>query len=275
MRNPIWRIRALVIVTLLFWQCGESATGPKQRTLRERLIGTWYSVEEQDSSESDVMVLQFRDDGFMTLREISFQEGGSLQWESLYARWELENDSLTVAPVRDEDGSSSPSVTVMIAFEDEALILPEPDSDERYTFQPGGIPPEAIPEGNALHGTVTYSDGPYYWILVAAYKFESRDGGEDVSLVDHGGAILLVGGEWDIWGLDDGAWFISATVFGEDGDAVAGSIIVSEAGDAIPVTVNGIINETVSLADFDGISLEGGQQVVTGIDIVLRAPGQP
>ena len=124
-------------------------------------------------------------------------------------------------------------------------------------------------------GTVTYSDGPYYGILVAAYKFESRDGGEDVSLVDHGGAILLVGGEWDIWGLDDGAWFVLATVFGEDGDAVAGSIIVSEAGDAIPVTVNDIINETVSLADFDGISLEGGQQVVTGIDIVLRALGQP
>ena len=87
------------------------------------------------------MVLQFRDDGFMTGREISFQERGSLQWERLYARWELENDSLTVAPVRDEDGLSSPSFTVMIAFEDEALILLDSDSDDRVTFQPGGIPP--------------------------------------------------------------------------------------------------------------------------------------
>ncbi len=275
MRNPIWRIRALVMVTLLFWQCGKTATGPEQQTLRERLIGTWWrQADEPESSGVDAVVLRFRDDGFMTSRLISFQEGGSQEWEVLYARWELENDSLTITLVQDEDGLSSLSFTVMIAFEDEALILPEPYSDERYTYQPGGIPPEAIPEGNALSGTVTYSDGPYNGILVAAYKFESRDGGEDVFLVDHGGAVLLVGGEWDIWGLDDGVWFVWATVFGEDGDAVAGSIVVSEAGDVIADVMLEDL-ETISLADFDGIPLEGGQQVVTGIDIALKAPGRP
>ena len=78
----------------------------------------------------------------------------------------------------------------------------------------------------------------------------------------------------DIWGLDDGVWFVWATVFGEDGDAVAGSIVVSEAGDVIADVMLEDL-ETISLADFDGIPLEGGQQVVTGIDIVVRAPGRP
>ena len=281
MRNPIWRIRALVIVALLFITGSAAA----QEVTREQLIGTWWSPE--DDSESVVVVLQFRDDGFMTGREISFQERGSLQWEFLYARWELENDSLTVAPIRDEDGSSSPSFTVMIAFEDEALITGDPDGDERHTFQPGGIPPEALPEGNALHGTVTYSDGPYYGIIVAVFKLESPDGSEDVFPVVHGAAVLFEQGEWDIWGLDDGVWFVLAAAFEEDGPAVASSIIASEAGDVIvgpsAVVVSDFdldqlpseldVIEKRSFADFDGISLEGGRQVVTGLDIVLRASG--
>ena len=269
MRNPIWRIRALVMVTLLFI-AGPAAA---QETLRERLIGTWWRPE--DESESVGMVLRFRDDGFMTIRKMFSFEGGSSQYETLYARWELENDSLTVAPIRDEDGSSIPSFTVMIAFEDEALILPELDSDERYTFQPGGIPPEAIPEGNALSGTVAYSDGPYYGIVVVAFKFESGE------VFQGSRAALLVEGEWELFGLEDGVWFVGAFVFREEDDTiVASAFIVSEAGDVIVVPVEDddfgffFFNaDFADFADFDGISLEGGQQVMTGIDIVLRAPG--
>ena len=146
-----------------------------------------------------------------------------------------------------------------------------------------------------MHGTVTYSDGPYYGIIVAVFKLESPDGSEDVFPVVHGAAVLLEQGEWDIWGLDDGVWFVLAAAFDEDGSAVAGSIIASEAGDVIVGPVEQIIDEISavvfsdldpdqppseldviekrSFADFDGISLEGGQQVVTGLDIVLRASG--
>ena len=82
MRLLIWRIRALVMVTLLFWQCGKTATGPEQQTLRERLIGTWWrQADEPESSGVDAVVFRFRDDGFMTSRLISFQEGGSQEWE--------------------------------------------------------------------------------------------------------------------------------------------------------------------------------------------------
>ena len=212
MRLSIWRIRALVVATLLFWQCGESATGPEQQTLRERLIGTWHVIVEQDSSEPDeepdeVGILRFRDDGTMTLSILQ----GSFYVQVLYARWELEKDSLTLILVRSLDELDSSSSSAMIAFEDEALIIVDPDSDERYTYQSGGIPPEAIPEGNALHGTVTYSDGPYDGIMIGAFKFES----EDASLYEHGAAFLLVPGEWEIWGLEDGAWFVGAAVYRE------------------------------------------------------------
>ncbi len=281
MRSPVWRIRAFVIVALLFWQCGQTATGPEQQTLRERLIGTWWSpADESDSLELVGLVLRFRDDGFMTIRGM-LEGTGSFQWEMLYARWELENDSLTVAPIREPDRSPRPSFIVMIAFEDEALILPmialdfedgalilpELDSDERITFQPGGIPPEAIPEGNALHGTVTYSDGPYDRLLVLALKPESGE------VFEGSVAVLLVEGEWELFGLEDGTWFVEAQAFREGDGVIAADIIVNEAGDAIPVPVGD--NDLSDLADFDGIPLEGGDQVVTGIDIVLRAPGQP
>ena len=282
MRLPIWRIRALAIVTLLFITGSAAAQG----TTREQLIGTWWIPT--DESESVGGVWRFRDDGIMTVRIMYSPSAlGSIQTaDNLYARWELENDRLTVTPVRlwgnfDPSGLSR---TFMIAFEDEALILTEPDSDERYTFQPGGIPPEAIPEGNALHGTVAYSDGPYHWIEVGAFKLEKD--GEDVFAVLGAAAILLVEGEWEFFGLDDGAWFVVAFAVyeGEEGEDnyVASGIIASEAGDVIdgPI-VDGIFSDggdevldiKILLAGFNGILLGGGQQVVTGIDIVLRAPG--
>ena len=60
----------------------------------------------------------------------------------------------------------------------------------------------------------------------------------------------------------------------EGAHVVASSLVVSEAGDVIADVMEEDI-ETIPFADLPGISLEGGDQVVTGIDIVLRAPGQP
>ena len=274
MRSPIWRIRAFVIVALLFWQCGQTATGPEQQTLRERLIGTWYTAD-QDSSEFDgVGIFRFRDDGIMTAGVFA----GSYELQLYSGRWELEGDSLTLTDVRfltpDEDTDLSEfDMPAMITFEDEALILTDPAGGERLIFQPG-IPPQAIPEGNALHGTVTYSDGPYDEILVVARKFENEGAPPDV----HGAAFLLVGGEWQILGLDDGVWFVQAVAFRDD-TMVAGSLVVSKEGDVIAgVNVDPFMEEenvTIPFADHPGIPLEGGDQVVAGIDIVLRAFGTP
>ena len=83
MRFPIFSIRALVIVTLLF------IAGPvaAQETTRERLIGTWWFsasqlADESESSEfgDSVIIVQIRDDGIMTFNF----EGGSYQFQMVY-----------------------------------------------------------------------------------------------------------------------------------------------------------------------------------------------
>ncbi len=285
MRFPIWRIHALVMVALLFIAGSAAAQG----VTREQLIGTWWNSQRHElldllgvSAPGGGIVWRFRDDGSMTYSIMAIM-AGSYQFQILYARWELEDDRLTLIPLSSLFGPG-PSFTVMIAFEDEALIIPDPYSGERITFQPGGIPPEAIPEGNALSGTVTYSDGSYDWIAVLPYKFENwhevwGDDGDDLLSYfpspPYGGAFMYVEGEWQIFGLEDGVWFVTFIVVDEDaggGDhIVAIGTIVSEAGDFIVASEED--SETVSPADFDGISLEGGQQVVTGLDIVLRASG--
>ena len=279
MRLPIWRIRALVIATLLFIAGSAAAQGPT----REQLIGTWWhpaSTElyalmdlflgESVDIDGDVFVIRFRDDGIVTFSFL----GDSYQLDLDYARWELENDGLTITPVRGEDewGNPPPSESLIFTFEDEALILADdPDSDERYTLSRAARRHPSPPEGNALHGTVTYSDGPHDHIFVKAYKFESYYGRD--TFVVHGAAFMLVQGEWDIWGLGDGVWFVEVTVFRDSGDGTYGfveldSLLSFTIGDTFILEYYGYNPHIVASSTVGGISLEGGRQVVTGIDIV-------
>ena len=279
MRFPIFSIRALVIVTLLF------IAGPvaAQETTRERLIGTWWFsasqlADESESSEfgDSVIIVRIRDDGIMTFNFV----GGSYQLQMVYARWELEGDEFTYTPVRSlgEPEPSEPPSTVMIAFEDEALVLTDPASGIPFLSLQPGIPPQAIPEGNALSGTVTYSDGLFDEIVVVAYRFESLEGSEDMFPVVHGAAILLVEGEWQILGLEDGVWSVEAIVIKYSGDSavvVGGSILPG--GGVMDAVNDGSYGDADVVAktapgDFsNSFPLKGGQQVVTGIDLAPRS----
>ena len=95
--------------------------------------------------------------------------------------------------------------------------------------------------------------------------------------VVHGAAILLVEGEWQILGLDDGVWSVEAIVIKYSGDS---AVVVG--GSILPGGVMGAVNDG-SYGDGDVVAkttpgdlsnsfpLEGGQQVVTGIDLAPRS----
>ncbi len=269
MRLPIFGIRALVIVALLFIAGPAAAQG----ATRERLIGTWWYPADQSAgaSESDgVIIVRVRDDGIVTF---SFA-AGSYRFQMVYARWELEGDKFTLTPVRSlgEVEPSVPPSTVMVAFEDEALVLTDPASGFAVLTMQPGIPPQAIPDGNALSGTVTYSGGPYDEIVVVAYRLETHE----MLPVAYGSAILLEQGEWQILGLGNGYWSVQAIVLkhsGDGTDVVGGSILSGGVSGSILGALNDgsygeesdVVAKTTDADLSDRFLLEGRQQVVTGI----------
>ncbi len=283
MRLPIWRIRALVIVALLFIAGSAAAQG----VTREQLIGTWWypanlMPDESESSEAyGAIIVRIRDDGSMTF---SF-EADSYQFQMLYARWELEDDRLTFTPVRvlGETEPPDPPSIVMIAFEGEALNISDPASGFTFLTMQPGVPPEAVPEGNALSGTVTYSDGPFDEIVVVAYRFESMEGSEDMFPVVGGAAVLLEQGEWRILGLDDGAWSVEAIVLRHSGDStriVGGSVLSGGVNGSLFAAVNdgsyddgsNVVAKTAPPDLSNSFSLQGGQHMM-GIDLAPMASG--
>ena len=284
MRLHIFSIRALVMVAL-FFIAGPAAA---QETTRERLIGTWWYLASQlaDESESSefgdsVIVVRVRDDGMMTFSFVA----DSYQLQMLYARWELEGDRLTFTPVRslgEPEPSELPS-TVMVAFEGEALNISDPASGFTFLTMQPGIPPQAMPEGNALSGTVTYSDGPFDEIVVVAYRFESMEGREDMFPVVGGAAVLLREGEWQILGLDDGAWSVEAIVLKHSGDStniVGGSVLSGGVNGSIFTAVNDgsysdgsdVVAKTAPPDLSNSFSLQGGQHMA-GIDLAPMSSG--
>ncbi len=230
----------------------------------------WYSTE---SGSRGVFIVQVGDDGTATIGLVY----GSYEIQMWIARWNLQGDVLTFTPVRSLDGDDRPS-TVQITFEDDTLVISEPENNPVLTMYPGPHP-EADLQGNTLSGTVTYSDGPYDEIVVLAYRFEDREGSDNPAPVIRGASALLVEGQWRISGLDDGDWSVEAIVLKYSG----GSVRIPGDGDLLEGKYNDVLIGTLSdgtYTDESGVgaktpppdpensfSLEGGQ-VVTGVDLV-------